>query len=119
MRIKQENQTTKNVQAPLIKQTTVRYIEQELEKDITPRNISRQTVTEIKIPNYPDPLRKPLPRLPDLRVQDDRKLNLDLEINKDLEENFPYQEGIISEIYQRPDRSQLYRTTRISRFGQY
>ena len=30
-----------------------------------------------------------------------------MEINKDLEENSPYQEGIISEIYQRPDRSQL------------
>ena len=34
-------------------------------------------------------------------------LDLDLEINKDFEENSPYQEGIISEIYQRPDKSQL------------
>ena len=30
-----------------------------------------------------------------------------MEVNKDFEENSPYQEGIISEIYQRPDRSQL------------
>ena len=34
-------------------------------------------------------------------------MELDLEINKDFEENSPYQEGIISEIYQRPDKSQL------------
>ena len=52
---------------------------------------------------------KPLPRLPDVKTQDDRKINLDLdlEINKDFEENSPYQESMISEIYQRPDRSQL------------
>ena len=30
-----------------------------------------------------------------------------MEINKDFEENSPHQEGIISEIYQRPDKSQL------------
>ena len=42
-------------------------------------------------------------------MQDDRKihLDLDLEINKDFKENSPYQEGIISEIYERPYRSQL------------
>ena len=40
-------------------------------------------------------------------MQDDRKINLDLESNKDFEENSPYQEGIISERYQRPDNSQL------------
>ena len=66
-------------------------------------------MTEIQIPIYPDPLMKPPPRLPDVKKQDDRKINLDsdLEINKDFEENSPYQEGIISEIHQRPDRSQL------------
>ena len=42
-------------------------------------------------------------------IQDDRQidLELDLEINKDFEENSPYQEGIIAEIYQRPDMSQI------------
>ena len=41
-------------------------------------------------------------------IQDDRQidLELDLEINKDFEENSPYQEEI-SEIYQRPDKSQI------------
>ena len=34
-------------------------------------------------------------------------MELDLEINKDFEENSPYQEGIISETYHRPDKSQL------------
>ena len=34
-------------------------------------------------------------------------MELDVEINKDFEENSPYQEEIISEIYQRPDKSQL------------
>ena len=34
-------------------------------------------------------------------------MNLDLDINKDIEENSPYQEGIISEIYERPHKSQL------------
>ena len=52
---------------------------------------------------------KPPPRLPDVKTQYDRKINLDLdlEINKDFEENSPYQEGIISEIYKRLDKSQL------------
>ena len=42
-------------------------------------------------------------------IQDDRQidLELDLEINKDFKEKSPYQEGIISEIYERPDRSQI------------
>ena len=55
------------------------------------------------------PLMKPPPRLPDIKTQNDRQINLDLdmEINKDFEENSPYEEGMISEIYQRPDRSQL------------
>ena len=31
--------------------------------------------------------------------------NIDQEINMDFEENSPFQEGVISEIYQRPDKS--------------
>ena len=52
---------------------------------------------------------KPPPRPPDKIAQNDRYINLDLdlEINQDFEENSPYQEGIISEIYQRPEKSQL------------
>ena len=74
-----------------------------------PEHLIRPTVTEIKIPIYPEPLVKPPPRPPDIKAQEDRKinLNLDLEINKDFEESSPYQESIISEIYHRPDKSQL------------
>ena len=52
---------------------------------------------------------KPPPRLSDVKMQDDRQINLDLdlEINKDFEENSPYQEGTISEIYQKLDKTQL------------
>ena len=66
-------------------------------------------MTGIQVPFYPDPLMKPPPRPPDIKKQNDRQINLDLdlEINKDIEENSLYQEGIISEIYQRPDTSQL------------
>ena len=58
-----------------------------------------------QVPFYPDPLIKPPPRLPDIKTQDSRMTTLDLEldINKDFEENSLYQEGIISEMYQRPD----------------
>ena len=52
---------------------------------------------------------KPPPRLPDIKTPDERKINLDLDldINEEIEENFQYQEGIISQIYQRPDKSQF------------
>ena len=32
-------------------------------------------------------------------------MDLDTDANMDFEENSPYQEGVISEIYQRPNRS--------------
>ena len=61
------------------------------------------------IPICPNQIAQPLPKLPEKVIQDDRQidLELDLEINKDFEENSLYQEGIISEIYQRPDKSQI------------
>ena len=66
-------------------------------------------MTGIQVPFYPDPLMKPPPRLPDIKTQNERQTNLDLDlgINQDFEENSPNQEGMISEIYQRPDKSQL------------
>ena len=62
----------------------------------------------LKHPNQivkPMSIPKPLEKV----SQDDKSvdLELDLEINTDFEENSPYQEGIISEIYQRPDKSQI------------
>ena len=56
-----------------------------------------------QIQNYP------IPKLPERMIQNERQtdLELDLETNRDIEENSPYKEGIISEIYQRPHKSQL------------
>ena len=61
------------------------------------------------IPMHPIRISNPITKLPERVIQNDRQtdLELDLEINRDIEENLPYQEGIISEIYQRPHKSQL------------
>ena len=61
------------------------------------------------IPIYPNQISNPTPKLPEKMTQNNRQtdLELDLDINRDIEENSPYQEGIISEIYQRPHKSQL------------
>ena len=62
-----------------------------------------------QVPFYPGHLIELPPRMPDIKTQDNRRmtLDLDLDINKDFEENSLYQEGIISDAYQRPDKSQL------------
>ena len=59
------------------------------------------------IPIYPNQISKPIPKLPESVIHNDKQTDLDLGINKDIEENSPYQEGIISEIYERPHKSQL------------
>ena len=68
---------------------------------IMPEHTVRPKMNKEPIPIYLDPLMKPLSRLPDIKTQDDRKVNLDLvlDINKDFEENSPYQEGIISKMF--------------------
>ena len=61
------------------------------------------------IPMHPIQIPNPTPKLPERLTQNNRQtdLELDLEINRDLEENSPYPEGMISEICQRPHKSQL------------
>ena len=57
---------------------------------------------------YHDPYSRPPPRPPDVtNLIDSQKdlLDHDLDRNIDIEENSPFQEGIISEIYERPDTS--------------
>ena len=60
------------------------------------------------VPPYHDPYVRPSPRPPDvtnlINSQKDL-LHTDLGRNADIEENSPFQEGIISETYERPDRS--------------
>ena len=75
------------------------------------KNIPEQIFVTQKpiIPMYPNQIPNPTPKLPERVTQNDRQANLelDLKINRDFEENLPYQDGIISEIYQRPNKSQI------------
>ena len=61
-------------------------------------------------PQYHDPYARPPPRPPDVNDPLDCQKDLldnDLDRNVDIEENSPFQEGIISEIYERPDTSYI------------
>ena len=58
-------------------------------------------------PPYHNPYARPPPRPPDeTNPVDNQKdlLDTDIDRNIDIEENSPFQEGIISETYERPDR---------------
>ena len=59
---------------------------------------------------YHDPYSRPPPRPPDVTDPIDSQKDLldnDLDRNVDIEENSPFQEGIISEIYERLDTSYI------------
>ena len=61
-------------------------------------------------PPYHDPYTRPPPRPPDVADLIDSQKDLldnDLDKNVDIEENSPFQESIISEIYERPDTSYI------------
>ena len=61
-------------------------------------------------PPYHDPYARPPPRPPDVTNPTDSWQDLldnDLDSNVDIEENSPFQEGIIAEIYERPDTSYI------------
>ena len=63
-------------------------------------------------PPYHDPYARPPPRPPDVTNSIDSQKDLletDLDRKVDIEENSPFQEGIISETYERPDRLFMYR----------
>ena len=57
------------------------------------------------IPFYPDPTFRPPPKLTRIPTSEGQE-NLDInpEINIDFDENSPFQEGVILETYQRPDK---------------
>ena len=94
----------KNTRKPQIEQSTNKNIQQNGEN--IPKHVYNPQEPKISI--YPNPITKPPPKPPDKVIQNYRQIDLDLklEINKDFEE-ISHQEGIISEIYQRPDKSQL------------
>ena len=67
-------------------------------------------------PPYHDPYVRPPPRPPDVtNLIDSYKdlLETDLDRNVDIEENSPFQEGIISETYERPDKSYIQETYKL------
>ena len=84
------------------------------EYDSISRTIKRKAMqdTRREIPAYADPLYRPPSKPTEISLQEiPRKLrDLDTDVleqgtNMDFKENSPYQEGVITEMYQRPDRS--------------
>ena len=72
------------------------------------------------IPFYPDPTYRlpPKPvRIPTSERSED--IDISLKLNIDFEENSPFQEGVILETFQRPDKSFFPRSLRIGRSSQY
>ena len=61
-------------------------------------------------PSYHNPYARPLPKPPDISDPLDSQKDLldnDLDRKVEIEENSPFQEGIILEIYERPDNSYI------------
>ena len=101
------NSTNKGVQAikPII-------IDDEQDTPDTAKS-NCPTNTDVKLPNkhppnqtYPQPVIRPSPRPPDPSEQT-QKINAGIEPNLDFEETSPHQEGIITEMYESPDKSYL------------
>ena len=78
-------------------------------EDSSSRMVKRKMTQDIngEIPMYPDPIYGPPSKPTEIPLQEvPRNLpDLDTEINTDFEENSPYQEVVISETYQKPDKS--------------
>ena len=78
---------------------------------IDPMHIPQQIGPKMQhrpTPSYPDPYARPPPKPPDISDPLDSQKDLldnDSDRKIEIEENSPFQEGIISEIYERPDNS--------------
>ena len=78
---------------------------------IDPTHVPQQIGPRIQhrpTPSYHDPYTRPPPKPPDISDPLDSQkdlLDYDLDRKVEIEENSPLQEGIISEIYERPDNS--------------
>ena len=76
---------------------------------IDPTHIPQQIGPKIQhrpTPSYHDPYTRPPPKPPDISDHlDGWKDLLDNDLDRKVEENSPFQEGIILEIYERPDNS--------------
>ena len=80
---------------------------------IDPTHIPTQIDPKIQhrpTPLYPNPYARPPPKPPDISDPSDSQEDLldnDLDRKVEIEENLPFQEGIILEIYERPDISYI------------
>ena len=76
---------------------------------IDPTHIPQQIGPKIQhrlTPSYHDPYTRPPPKPPNISDPLDGQKDLsDNDSDRKIEENLPFQEGIISEIYERPDNS--------------
>ena len=77
--------------------------------DSSSRMLKSKTIQDIRreISMYQDPIYRPSPKPTEIPIQEVPRYlsNLDMDINTDIEENSHYQEGVISEMYQRLDTS--------------
>ena len=77
--------------------------------DSSTKVIDRKIIQDTSkgIPSYPDPVYRPPPKPVKMPIPEVLRsiLDIDPELNMDFEDNSPYQEGVISELYQRPDKS--------------
>ena len=87
--------------------------------DSNSRKIKRKTIEDIcrEIPAYTDPIYRLFLKPSEIPLQEiPRKLvDLDTDINMDFKENSTYQEGVISEAYQRPHRSHFQEPSQLDR----
>ena len=71
--------------------------------------VKRKTIQDVskEIPIYPDPTYRSSPKPVKLPIPEVPRslLDIDPEINMDFEEILPFEEVVISETYQRPDKS--------------
>ena len=87
---------------------------------IDPAHIPQQIGPKIQhrpIPSYHDPYTRPPPKHPDISDPLDRWKDLldnDSDRKIEIEENLPFQEGIILEIYERPDNSYVQETQELT-----
>ena len=85
----------------------------------TPVSITQPVEPRVEhrpIPPYSEPFVKPPPRPPDvITVKDNRTDFLDLDTDRKIkcEENSPHQEGIVSEMFERPDKSYIQAPTEL------
>ena len=60
---------------------------------------------QVQLTDHPKPIRSNMPRSQESSQSSSSTENTNPDINLDFEENSPFQEGVIFETYQRPDKS--------------